>query len=125
MVTSKNTGRPAAVQIPPPAYDFWSTGKLAQMTAIARRLVAEAQARFEATLAVERRRCKRTYQSEEAELHVRRAEDRLALMRAELERRALETVGERRVGPRRGPEHRSGLWDREPAPAASFAAVAQ
>jgi hypothetical protein len=112
MVDYKHSGRPSAVQAPPPVqalaeetcdaprFEFWSTAKLGQMVQIARQRVRQAQARFEEIGATERRRRKRTYESEMASEHVRRAEDTLHLMRAELRRRALESVVESRVGDR-------------------------
>lgn len=98
-------------------FDSWDTPKLGAMVQIARQRVTEANAAFAATQAEERRLRKRTYLSEQAELHCRRAEDRLDEMRAELLRRALECFVERRTYPRLGPEfRRRGFWDQLPAP---------
>ena len=99
----------APVPAPAPRFEAWSTAKLAQMVGFARARVAEAQARFEAKCETERRQKRRTWESMDAEQYVRRSEDGLAMMLGELRRRALESVVERRVEPRRGPEARAGL----------------
>jgi len=94
------------------------------MVKIARQRVAEAQTAFDATLEVERRRGKRSWESEEAGDYVRRAEDRLQLMVAELRRRASECLTERRKGPRLGPEYRrEDIWRQLPAPIMNQAAM--
>jgi hypothetical protein len=69
---------------------YWNTEKLGSMLALARLRLREAQARFEASGEAERRMRKRTFEAEQAAEHVRRAEDTLELMRAELRRRAVE-----------------------------------
>lgn len=105
-------------------FDSWSTPKLGQMTRIARQCVAEAQAAFAASGAEDRRR-ERTlmsYTTEVAELHCRRAEDRLAELQAELQRRVIECFRERRTPPRLGPEFRKDLWNRVPAEGAEVRA---
>lgn len=99
-------------------FEYWDTPKLAEMVRLARQRAAEAQARFAASGAEDRRLGKSTtYQSEVAHGLLRRAEDSLDQMRTELKRRSMECFVERRSGPRRGPEHRRGWWwDRLPAP---------
>jgi len=72
---------------------YWETTKLGEMLALARLRLREAQARFEASGEAERRmRRKHTFEGEQAAEHVRRAEDTLELMRAELRRRAVEAM---------------------------------
>jgi hypothetical protein len=93
-------------------FDNWSTGKLGTMTQIARRRLDQARAAREAIGAMDRR----LGESIDVDQPVRRAEDILALMRAELERRAIESCRERRELPRKGPEHRSDHLNREAAP---------
>src|SRR5882757_5492914 len=110
---------------PVPTFSYWNTAKLGDMVKLARDLLKEKQAAFDATLAVERRRGKRSWESEEAGDYARRAEDRLQLMVAELRRRASECLTERRKGPRLGPEYRrEDIWSQLPAPIMNQAAVA-
>ncbi len=110
---------------PTPTFAYWSTAKLGAMVKIARQRVTEAQAAFDASLEVERRRGKRSWESEEAGDYVRRAEDRLALMVAELRRRASECLTDRRKGPRLGIEHRrEDIWRQLPVPIMNQIAVA-
>jgi hypothetical protein len=71
-------------------FAFWDTEKLGSMLALARLRLREAQARFEASGEAERRMRKRTFEAEQDEEHVRRAEDTVEMMRAELRRRAVE-----------------------------------
>jgi|HubBroStandDraft_4_1064222.scaffolds.fasta_scaffold39605_5 hypothetical protein len=79
-------------------FAFWNTEKLGSMLALARLRLREAQARFEASGEAERRmRRKHTFEAEQDEEHVRRAEDTLELMRAELRRRAVECCVEDEV----------------------------
>jgi len=116
-------GEPQAFR-PTPTFAYWSTAKLGDMVKLARDLLREKQAAFDATLEVERRRGKRSWESEEAGDYVRRAEDRLALMVAELRRRASECLTERRKGPRLGPEYRrEDIWRQLPALIATQAVV--
>ena len=78
-------------------FAFWDTEKLGSMLALARLRLREAQARFEASGEAERRMRKRTFEAEQDEEHVRRAEDTVELMRAELRRRAVECCVEDEV----------------------------
>jgi hypothetical protein len=78
-------------------FAFWDTEKLGSMLALARERLREAQARFEASGEAERRMRKRTFEAEQDAEHVRRAEDTVELMRAELRRRAVECCVEDEV----------------------------
>lgn len=110
---------------PQPRFASWSTAKLGGMVKIARLRVAEAQTAFEATQEIERRRGRRIWESEGAADYVRRSEDVLALMVAELRRRASECLTERRKGVRLGIEYRrEDIWRQLPTPIMNQAAVA-
>ena len=78
-------------------FSYWNTEKLVSMLALARERLREAQAKFEASGEAERRMRKRTFEAEQDEEHVRRAEDTVELMRAELRRRAVECCVEDEV----------------------------
>jgi len=110
---------------PAPRFASWDTQKLGGMVKLARKRLGEAQAAFEATQEIERRRGRRIWESEGAADYVRRSEDVLALMVAELRRRASECLTERRKGPRLGPEYRrEDIWRQLPVPIMNQAAVA-
>jgi hypothetical protein len=109
---------------PAPTFSYWDTAKLGAMVKLARKRVAEAQAAFEATQEIERRRGRRIWESEGAADYVRRASDIRDLMVAELKRRASECLTERRKGKRRGIEHRrEDIWRQLPTPIMNQAAV--
>ena len=69
-----------------PPFAFWDTEKLGSMLALARDRLRKAQARFEASGEAERRMRKRTFEAEQDAEYVRRAQDTVELMRAELRR---------------------------------------
>jgi hypothetical protein len=80
-----------STQITEPMFEYWETPKFGEMLALARERLREAQARFEASGEVDRRTGRKfTFESEKNADHIRRAEDTLELMRAELRRRAVE-----------------------------------
>lgn len=109
---------------PAPQFPYWDTAKLGAMVKVARQRAAEAQAAFDASLETDRRRGKRTWESERAGEYVRRASDIRDLMVAELKRRASECLTERRKGKRRGIEHRrEEIWRQLPAPIMNQVAV--
>jgi hypothetical protein len=73
-------------------FEYWETPKLGEMLALARLRLREAQARFEASGEAERRMRKRTFEAEQDAEYVRRAQDTVEMMRAELRRRAVEAT---------------------------------
>jgi hypothetical protein len=70
------------------SFSYWDTAKLGEMIRLARLRLREAQSKFEQSGREERRLKKRLFETESAERFVRRAEDQVSIMRAELERRA-------------------------------------
>src|SRR6267142_918941 len=98
IIATYELGGPQAFR-PAPQFLYWNTAKLGSMVKIARQRVAEAQTAFDATLAVERRRGKRSWES--------------------------ECLTERRKGPRLGPEYRrEDIWRQLPVPIMNQVAVA-
>ena len=69
-----------------PPFAYWETPKLGEMLALARLRLREAQAKFEASGEAERRMRKHTFEAEQDAEYVRRAQDTVELMRAELRR---------------------------------------
>jgi hypothetical protein len=76
----------------PVTFSYWDTAKLGQMIQIKRLHLREAQAKFEASGELERRLKKRFFDTERAAQYVRRIEDQVSMMRAELERRAINSA---------------------------------